>query len=192
VARITFHGLAEGVSPIAFTEWILSDSNGQVIPLGDTQDGSLTVEQNLGEIQGNVQLQGRSDHGGAVVTAWNGNASIASTETNEAGDYNLQLAAGSYDITISMAGYIGGRKDGVSVGAGEVVGLPDLVLIGGDTNDDESVNILDLSLIGSHFGLACAEPGWDERADVNADCLVNILDLTLAGANYGATWPVPW
>ena len=60
------------------------------------------------------------------------------------------------------------------------------------TNDDDQINIQDLSLIGGKFRLACGDPGWDERADINDDCAVNISDLVLAGGNWHRTSPVPW
>ena len=49
-----------------------------------------------------------------------------------------------------------------------------------DVNKDGVVNILDLTLVASHFG----ETG-DIDADVNADGVVNILDLTLVASHFG-------
>ena len=49
-----------------------------------------------------------------------------------------------------------------------------------DVNKDGVVNILDLTLVASHFG----ETG-DIDADVNGDGVVNILDLTLVASHFG-------
>ena len=49
-----------------------------------------------------------------------------------------------------------------------------------DVNKDGVVNILDLTLVASHFG----ETG-DINADVNGDGVVNILDLTLVASHFG-------
>ncbi len=49
-----------------------------------------------------------------------------------------------------------------------------------DVNQDGVVNILDLTLVASHFG----EKG-DIAADVNGDGVVNILDLTLVAVHFG-------
>ena len=49
-----------------------------------------------------------------------------------------------------------------------------------DVNQDGVVNILDLTLVASHFG----EKG-DIAADVNRDGVVNILDLTLVAGHFG-------
>ena len=49
-----------------------------------------------------------------------------------------------------------------------------------DVNKDGVINILDLTLVASHFG----ETG-DIDADVNGDGVVNILDLTLVASHFG-------
>jgi hypothetical protein len=67
-----------------------------------------------------------------------------------------------------------------------------VTLLGGDTNNDCNVNILDLALVGGRFGMSCGDTGWDARADINNDCTVNILDLAVTGGNFGESCPVPW
>ena len=49
-----------------------------------------------------------------------------------------------------------------------------------DVNKDGVINILDLTLVASHFG----ETGMID-ADVNGDNVVNILDLTLVASHFG-------
>ena len=48
-----------------------------------------------------------------------------------------------------------------------------------DVNGDGVINILDLTLVASHFG------GTNPEADVNGDGIVNILDLVLVAQNFG-------
>jgi hypothetical protein len=67
-----------------------------------------------------------------------------------------------------------------------------VTLLGGDANDTDIINILDLSLMGARFSISCGDPRWDDRADINDDCTVNILDLSVAGGNFLKTSPVPW
>jgi Dockerin type I domain len=55
----------------------------------------------------------------------------------------------------------------------------------GDINNDCVVNIIDLSIVGGHFGLTYGSPGWDPRADVNGDGIVNIIDLSTVAGNFG-------
>lgn len=59
-----------------------------------------------------------------------------------------------------------------------------------DVNADGVINILDLTLVASHFG---ETPTADQipNPDVNGDGSVNILDLTLVATHFGETVPPP-
>ena len=54
-----------------------------------------------------------------------------------------------------------------------------------DVNDDGSVDILDLVLVGQHFGEL---PPKELRADVNEDGIVDIFDLVLIGGHFGESY----
>ena len=64
-------------------------------------------------------------------------------------------------------------------------------LTASDINADGIVNILDLTLIASHFG---ETPIVDQHPnpDVNGDGTVNILDLTLVAGNFGRKSGIPF
>ena len=91
-----------------------------------------------------------------------------------------------------MERYLDAEKLNVPVTAGNATNLAPVTCLGGDTNDDCVVNILDLALVGGRFGMSCGDPNWDIRADINDDCVINILDLSVTGGNFGKTCPVPW
>jgi alpha-tubulin suppressor-like RCC1 family protein len=55
-----------------------------------------------------------------------------------------------------------------------------------DVNGDHVVNILDLALVGMHWGEAGA-PGWIQE-DVNSDGVIGILDVAMLGVHWGETW----
>ncbi len=57
----------------------------------------------------------------------------------------------------------------------------------GDVNRDGTVNIVDLSIIASHFGATQATPGYVPDADLNHDGVINIVDLTICAADFGKT-----
>jgi M6 family metalloprotease-like protein/uncharacterized repeat protein (TIGR01451 family) len=191
LASISFTGAITGTSPVHFNEWLLSDTNGQSIQTV-AQDGTLEVVATLGTLDGHVLLQGRGDHTGAQVCVWDGGNPAGCTTTDSAGYYDLSLPQGTYDVIVEMDRYLDSEKVGVATAVNNTTTLPDLHLKGGDTNDDDIVNILDLAFMGSRYSLACGEPGFDERADINDDCTVNILDIVLGGSNYLMTSPVPW
>jgi hypothetical protein len=190
VASIVFQGLTEGISPVTFTSWLLADTDGIPIGVESVTNGEVIVIS-IGTIDGYVELQGRTDHSGAEVCGTGGGPPICTT-TDSSGYYLLELPQDTYDVTVEMDRYLDGLKTGVFVPAGGGVTLPSVKLLGGDANEDEIVNILDLSLIGGKFGLSEGDPGWDARADINDDLTVNILDIVLAATNFLQTSPVPW
>jgi hypothetical protein len=55
-----------------------------------------------------------------------------------------------------------------------------------DVNGDHVVNILDLALVGNHWG-ETGVPGWIPE-DVNADGVIGILDFATLGLHWGETW----
>lgn len=57
-----------------------------------------------------------------------------------------------------------------------------ITLKAGDANDDGSVNISDVTLVGANFGT-----GGSSEEDINGDSAINILDLVFVGRNYTAT-----
>jgi hypothetical protein len=54
-----------------------------------------------------------------------------------------------------------------------------------DVNEDETVNVLDISIIGQKYGKSVGAPY--PRWDVNQDGVVNVQDMTLAGSHFGET-----
>ncbi len=54
----------------------------------------------------------------------------------------------------------------------------------GDANYDGTVNIIDLSIMGSQW-----QRSGGLTADANYDGTVNIIDLSILGTNYGTWWP---
>lgn len=61
-------------------------------------------------------------------------------------------------------------------------------LISGDLNEDCAVDIFDLVIIGSSFGLSPGDPGYDPRADANASGgAIDIFDLVVVGSHFGDT-----
>jgi len=143
-------------------------------------------------ISGTIKLQGRSDYNGVAVTAWADGAPVNETVTGPNGAYSLTVPGGIYSVTVEMTRYLDGEKRDINMVSGETTVLTTVTLLGGDANDTDIINILDLSLMGSRFSISCGDPRWDDRADINDDCTVNILDLSVAGGNFLKTSPVPW
>jgi hypothetical protein len=192
IATVEFKGKAIAVSPLNFVNWLLSDKNGFAIPVFDYHNGELNVVIVDGYVNGTVQMQGRVDHSGAEVCAWDGPTSIKCTSTFADGSYELGLLPGTYDITVEMGRYLDSVYPGVLVTTGSTTTLPSVILPGGDGNDDDLINILDLSFMGARYLCSLGDPCYDPRGDINNDGTINIQDLAITGGNYGETSPVPW
>jgi PKD repeat protein len=62
--------------------------------------------------------------------------------------------------------------------------IPLRVNILGDIIGAGVVNIVDISIILSHFGTTPASPNWDPLADLDHDGVVNLADFEIAAANF--------
>ena len=142
---------------------------------------------------GTIDLQSRADESGATFTAESISGGLFSVATDASGFYELIVPPDTYTITAEMDLFLDGERAQTLHCPGNVSEqIPDVTLLGGDTNDDCIINILDLAFMGARFGTSTGDPGFDSQSDINADGSVNILDLTVAGANFLKECPVPW
>lgn len=65
-------------------------------------------------------------------------------------------------------------------------------LFGGNVNNDDAINILDLGCIGGSYLSGTGTCGGQGSTDVNGDGQTNIQDLAIAGGNYSLTGYQPW
>jgi hypothetical protein len=136
---------------------------------------------------GMIELQGRSDHSGATFTA-----GTHSATTDASGNYEITLPSDAYDLSAEMDRYLDAELTSETCPAGETIQLPTVTLLGGDANDDCTIDILDLAFMGAHFGLSEGDANFDAKADINADGTVNNLDLTAAKGNFHQSCPITW
>jgi subtilisin family serine protease len=59
------------------------------------------------------------------------------------------------------------------------------LLVAGDINNDNCINVLDFSILKGTFGKSDGNPGYDARGDLNSDNTVNIADFNLLKTNFG-------
>jgi hypothetical protein len=173
-ATLTYQASAPGTTAIA-CEPLLSDRNG--FAQGVTYTGANITVLAFGILKGTVQYQGRLDAAGITVTA----AGVVNLSglTNSAGAFSLnQLKAGTYQVRADAPKYLPRCSANIAVNNNQNVTLSPTTLLGGDLNDDDTINIGDASRIGSAFGTA------DPAADVNGDGIVNVQDLAILAGNY--------
>jgi len=133
-----------------------------------------------------VQLYGRSNHSGAIV-------SIAGryAVTDSDGQYAVEnVPAGVWSAVASHEGYLAALRSSVVVLLGQDVLLPHLTLRCGDVNYDCVVDLMDLVIVAVAYDPS--GPVSDPRADLNADGVVNLFDLVLVTTSYGLSCPQSW
>lgn len=185
LATVTYQASSPGTTPIA-CDPLLSDRNGftQTVSFAGI---NVTVLP-FATISGTATYQGRLTHAGIAVTATGPVTRTDSTDTG--GGFVLgELRAGSYDVVADAGSYLPNCTS-ATVGPGDEITLPATTLLGGDVNDDGTINIGDATLIGSNFGQSV--PPADTRADINADLVVNVQDLAILGGNYELAGCQPW
>jgi hypothetical protein len=199
VATITWAGVATGPAGIGVAivgtglppGSVLSDPDGLPIVINSITVPTISIID-AGIIQGQVLRQGTmTNHAGVNVVALSvSDTVIAATTTNALGNFSLPVPLGStYTVQASYNGYLDSQKTSVYV-VGATVNIGTTTLRGGDTNNDNCVNILDIVSIIGKFGLTGLPPSDPE--DVNNDGTINILDLTITAGNFGRCGPTAW
>lgn len=197
LATVTFRGdegASDGQYKLDFQQTKLANKDGDALPV-TAQFGWLEL-YGTGNLAGSVDLQGRSNESGAVVTIISVGGHTAWTTTVVNGSWSFTgIPAVSYQVNIEQERYLDAQKgaagSGVVVTAGGTTTLNQVKLLGGDANDDDLVDISDATIIGGEFGKSGGGIS-DFRADINNDGTVDIMDLVLFGGNYSKTSPVPW
>ena len=184
LARIRFKVVAPGTSPVAIQRVVIVAKDSCCLQL-TTQDGSVAAATTSGAVTGTVRAQGRTNLSGITV-------SIGSkqTTTGANGQYTITgLAAGSYTISAVLPSYIRAEKANIVVTSGNTTLVPETTLLAGDIDNNCTINIFDLVLLGAAYG---SSPPAEPRADFNQDNVLNIFDLVLLGGNYNVVCPGPW
>lgn len=104
------------------------------------------------------------------------------------GEAQLSFSAeerGLYDLTVSRSGCLTATVKDVEVDQHDVI-FADVILVAGDTNGDEIINIMDMGAFRVDFGKTGEEIG-NPYTDVNGDGMVNIVDMGTFRSNFGKT-----
>lgn len=179
--QVDFEPVAAGSSSLTLENVILASTAGQPI---DHQlvAGAITVVEDCGSsgASGVLQLQGRTDHSGIVVTSETGEQAVT------ASDGSFSIAA-SGPLMFEHPGFLpaqSGLPTSIQAGDFAPVTLGVITLLAGDTSGDGQINILDLAYIAQQYGTT------DALADLNGDGKVDILDIVLAAGNFGQVGPM--
>ena len=185
LARITFHGLRPGESPLAFTGLVLSDPRS--VPIEAAPEGGvLLVREATTTLIGRVILERRASNAGAVVCV-DERCSPASPD----GSFIIPgLEPGPHTVAVGRESYLRSWRE-VHLPEGVLL-LPEVTLLGGDVNGDDHIEQFDAISTGLAWDTTPMDPEWDRRADITDDSTVNILDMVAVQFNWDHVAPGPW
>jgi hypothetical protein len=189
IANLRWAGQREGKSVIVVdraTQFV-TVGGGTLAP-DAVYDGVVFVRP-AGTIQGRVYLQGRDEHSQVSVSGALSSQRKDEERTDLEGRFAIATTHGEgfYTLSASMPGYLTAESERpVKVTLSTMVDAGSVILLGGDVNGDQRIDIRDISYVAYHFD----QP--DATADINGDGQVDILDLTLVAGNFGQVGPTLW
>lgn len=114
------------------------------------------------------------------------------TTMDEFGAYDLGggILVGNYDIYAKIDGHLSKSylNETISVDA-NTLSLGSF--IAGDLNNDNGINISDISILVVSFGSSDGDENFNFLADMNCDGNVNIVDFSIAAIGFGMTGETP-
>ena len=175
--------------------FVFDDNGSGPAPTTPTPTPTPTATPNPGSegnstIAGRVRLQGLTTSPGVTITinhpGQSGSGGQVSTPDAK-GYFNIELTSNSdLSVTADAPRYLPAVCT-IKI-TQSATNLGSITLLSGDLNDDQQIDIRDLTVMGSNFGNA----GQDLIADINRDGKVDIYDLILVSKNFGKqtqVWP---
>ncbi|NEN24789.1 hypothetical protein G3O08_14890 [Cryomorpha ignava] len=115
-----------------------------------------------------------------------GSLSEITTTLNPDGTFTIsgpELLPGPYNILAKVQGALAVLTEDVSFSAGNnFISIGPVIL--GDINNNNVINVLDLSIFSASFGKTAGSPGFNFLADLNCDGVINIFDVSILGAGF--------
>jgi len=102
--------------------------------------------------------------------------------TDDSGTFTVLLMPGTYKMRVKGVHTLARVVTTTLVAGINTVEIP--ILLEGDANGDNLVNILDFSLLATAFGKTSDQVGFNAFTDFNADSLINIIDFSLLATNF--------
>ena len=152
----------------------------------------------IAQFNGSVNWNSNCADRDAIVTFYAPNTNTVAASyvatVNAAGDFSIpDVLVGTYDVIVNVPGYLNkGLADVVTVPGPNAEDFG--TIIGGDVNNNNVINILDISLANNAFNTAVGNPNYILFADVNCNGNINILDISAINFGFalgGATAPLP-
>lgn len=103
--------------------------------------------------------------------------SVASTTSDDEGNYTLQVKPGTYDCIIERKGFLAQVIKNITIAPEENINLGDRILIEGDANRSGTIDLDDMIEIVNFTGLTINDDDYDERYDYGQKGFIGLDDL---------------
>ena len=103
------------------------------------------------------------------------------------------LPVGQHDFIVDADSHLPARITAISTEGG-VLRLPDIELMAGDLDDSGGIDISDIMIVASSFGVVSSEvtDSNGRLVDFNGDGVVDVLDLSRLATRVGTSGDQPW
>ncbi|MDN5360990.1 MAG: hypothetical protein PWP70_37 [Moorella sp. (in: firmicutes)] len=183
---LTFYlrGKAAGESPLTVSSHQLSGPQGRLLEhevrtglVRVTPAGNLSGTLNLGG--GDINLDNLRQGMKALV-----DGQPVSIDVDQSGHFTLgSVPAGQHALVVWRPGFLK-KKVFITVSGGQVNVAGDLILQGGDVNEDNTVDIRDLTALAGAFRAQTGQGSFLPAADFNGDGVIDLRDLTALAGSY--------
>jgi hypothetical protein len=188
ILNVAYTAAAEGTAQLLCNVDAI-DGAGNLIANVPFIGTTITVLGNS-SVSGIVTLDAATNHSGSTITLFDIlDVAVATTVTAADGSFSIaNVAPGTYQIEADAPGYVSTRSNDTSIGA--TVTLPSGLLIAGDINDDEVVDLLDITQFAADYPTQQITP--TAAYDVTRDGTVNISDFFITVQNMDTVGPTVW
>lgn len=107
-------------------------------------------------------------------------------DSNDDGSYEIFVIPGKYDVLIDKPGYLDEIHVNKSVLAEQETDLGTNSLMPGDINKDGLVQIQDLTMLITIYGIDNTNASYDIKYDFNEDLQIQLQDLTILNTYYSS------
>jgi hypothetical protein len=153
---------------------------------GPLREFSYTIKEGA-TVSGSITLQGRplTDSKTSVFfISEEGNQTYTIPNLSQEGKFSIELPLGSYKLIAKREQYLT-KATTVELKTKKELQEVILKLWAGDLNNDNRIDITDLTILALAYRSKPGDKYWNPLADLNGDSVIDIFDLTMLTQNFG-------
>ncbi|MEM7798449.1 MAG: hypothetical protein AAF633_04590, partial [Chloroflexota bacterium] len=201
LATITFSGSAEGTSNLTLAfktgdepkNAAIASLNAQIVSSSITVTGAVTTS-----LTGTVNFEGYTDNSGEILSVrfFASGASTPAyaftpTTSDAQGTFLVSdIEPGDYSVEVKLSNSLQKALNMTIVSGSNSQDFG--TLLAGDSNNNNTVEISDFSILASSFNKSSGDVGYVDGADFTGDNIVNLGDFSLLANNFNTSGEGTW